>query len=120
MGDRLQKIGNEIAKELAPILDDASRQLLSGAMITIMEVKVSPDLGMAKVYISVFNAPDKQLVMETLEKKKPVIRKYLGQQMRHTLRRIPEIQFAMDETIDTAQRIESLLKNIQKKDPDKD
>lgn len=120
MSDRIQKIGNEIAKEIAPILDEAARQLVPGTMITVMEVKVSPDLGLAKVYLSIFNTPDKQKVMDVLEEKKVMIRKYLAGQMRHTLRRIPEIYFILDETMDNAERIETLLNKIGKKDTDKE
>lgn len=118
MSDRLEKIGNEITKELAPILDEATRQLLPGQMVTIMEVKVTPDLGLAKIYLSVFNSKDKQASMDIIEENSPAIRKYLAGEMRHVLRKVPELKFFLDETIDQAQKIEDLLSKIRKNDED--
>ena len=95
-------------------MDAAAEQLLPGVMITVMEVKVTPDLGLAKVYISFLNADNKKAALATIQENASTVRHYLAQKLKDHVRKIPEVQFYLDETIDQAERIEELLRNLNK------
>lgn len=82
------------------------------AFITIVEVKVSPDLGLAKVYISMMLTKDKKALLEKLDLHKKEIRKSLGDRIRNQARIIPELAFFIDEVEEKALRMDELLKNL--------
>jgi len=93
--------------------------MLENAFITIVEVRMSPDLSLAKVYISMMLAPDKQRVLNKLDTHKKEIRHALGDRIRNQARIIPELAFFIDEVEEKAQRMDDLLKglNIPPADP---
>ena len=84
---------------------------LSGVLISVSEVRISPDLAIAHVYLSIFPQDKEQAVMEQIENEKGKIRGEMGNLERHQLRIIPELHFHLDETIDRMERIDELLKN---------
>lgn len=116
---RQQKFGRLIQKELSDIFQRDQRGMLDNAFITIVEVRVSPDLSLAKVYISMMLAPDKQRVLNKLDAHKKEIRRALGDRIRNQARIIPELAFFVDEVEEKAQRMDDLLKglNIPPADP---
>ena len=79
-------------------------------MLTVSEVRISPDLSIAKVYVSVFPSDKQKEVMETLEQEKQSIRGELGRQVAKQLRIVPELDFYLDSSLDYAEHIEQLLK----------
>jgi ribosome-binding factor A len=83
-------------------------------MVTVLEVDVTPDLGLAKVYLSFLNSKDKQADLDVLIENQQTIRHYLAQKLKNQMRKIPELMFYLDERIDRAERIEELLKGIRK------
>lgn len=110
---RQQKFSRLIQKELSDIFQRDQRGLLGNSFITIVEVRVSPDLSLAKVYISMMLAPDKKAVLEKLDVHKKEIRKALGERIRNQARIIPELAFFIDEVEEKAQRMDEILKNLQ-------
>lgn len=116
---RQQKFGRLIQKELSGIFQRDQRGMLDNAFITIVEVRVSPDLSLAKVYISMMLAPDKQGVLNKLDAHKKEIRRALGDRIRNQARIIPELAFFIDEVEEKAQRMDDLIKglNIPPADP---
>ncbi len=111
---RKEKLGRQLQKDLGEIIDAASAQLLKGTMVTVLEVDVTPDLGLAKVYLSFLNSKDKQADLDVLVENQQTIRHYLAQKLKDQMRKIPELMFYLDERIDRAERIEELLKGIRK------
>lgn len=109
---RQLKFGRLIQKEISDIFQRDRRGILDNAFITVADVKVSPDLGVAKIYISMMLAKDKQAVLEKLNNRKGEIRKALGDKIRQQVRVIPELIFYLDEVEENAQRMDSLLKNL--------
>jgi ribosome-binding factor A len=109
---RQLKFGRLIQKEISDIFQRDKRGILDNAFITVAEVKVSPDLGVAKVYISMMLAKDKQAVLEKINSRKSEIRKALGDKIRKQVRVIPELIFYLDEVEENAQRMDSLIKNL--------
>lgn len=109
---RQQKFGKLIQKELSDIFQRDKRGILDNELITIAEVKMSPDLGVAKVYISMMLAKNKLQTLERLSTHKSEIRKALGNQIRKQVRIVPELIFYIDEVEENAFRIESLINSL--------
>lgn len=117
---RQQKFGRLIQKELSEIFQRDKRNILGNTFVTISDVTVSADLGVAKVYISMMLAKDKAQTLERLNRGKSEIRKALGDRIRNQVRIIPELIFYVDETEENAFRIEEILKNLNIPPADKD
>src|SRR5688572_30187927 len=118
---RQQKFSRLIQKELSEVFQRDKRGILDNAFITIADVKVSPDLGVAKVFISMMLAKDKEKTLENLNLHKREIRKALGERIGKQVRIIPELIFIIDEVEENAQRLDDLLKNLNiPKDPKQD
>ena len=109
---RQQKFSRLIQKELSDIFQRDQRGFLGQEFITIVDVRMSPDLGLARVYISMMLAKDKQAVLKKLDLHKKEIRKALGDRIRNQARIIPELAFFIDEVEENAQRMGDLLKNL--------
>lgn len=109
---RQQKYGRLIQKELSDIFIRDKRGIIGNAFITIAEVRVSPDLSVAKVFLSMTLAKDKKVVLAQILNHKNEIRKALGDRIRNQARIIPELIFVIDEVEENAQRIEDLIKSL--------
>jgi ribosome-binding factor A len=107
---RQQKVNKLIQKELAELFRSNSKTLFGGAFITVTVVRISPDLGSAKVYLSIMAAKDKQQLFKLVQDQTSVIRKKLGAQVGKQLRVVPELTFFIDDSLDYAMKIEELLK----------
>jgi ribosome-binding factor A len=107
---RQNKIARLIQKELASIFQAESRNFFPGRMVTVTVVRVSPDLGLAKVYLSVFphNREEDFIALVTPHTKH--IRNTLGRTIRHQVRVIPELAFYIDDSMDYFEKIDKLLK----------
>lgn len=81
-----------------------------GAMVSVSGVKISPDLSVARVYVSVFPSEKAEKVMGMLEDDTKALRGELGQKVRRQLRIVPEISFFLDSSLDYVEHIEELLK----------
>jgi len=109
---RQQKFGKLIQKELSDIFQRDKRGVLNNAFISIAEVRVSPDLSVARIYISMMLAKDKEKVLEKLNVHKKEIRKALGDRIRNQARIIPELIFYIDEVEENAMRMDDLIKSL--------
>jgi len=96
-------------KELAEIFRSEARNLFGGAFITVTIVRVSPDLGSAKIYLSIMGNNNKTALKMVIDQTK-VIRKMVGLRVGKQMRVIPELQFYIDDSLDYAMKIEELLK----------
>jgi ribosome-binding factor A len=111
---RQLKISRQIQKDLGEIFLLRGMAVYNGAMITVSEVRISPDLSVAKVYLSIFPSNKSKDVIEKVEQENKTIRIELGKKIRHQLRIIPELRFYIDETLDKLERIDDLLKTNNK------
>ena len=109
---RQLKFARLIQKEVSDIFQRDKRGILDNAFVTIADVKVSPDLGVAKIYVSMMLAKDKQAILEKIKSRKGEIRKALGDKIRKQVRVIPELIFYLDEVEENAQRMDSLISNL--------
>jgi ribosome-binding factor A len=87
-----------------------------GPLVTLSTVKMTPDLLVAKMYVSIWNAENKEEILIALEDNSVKLRQALSSKVGKQMRRLPEIQFFLDETIDEMYRVEELLNRIEQKD----
>lgn len=114
LAKRTDKLSKQLQRDLSEIIDAASKQLLNGTMVTVMEVQVTPDLGLAKVYLSLFNTKNKEQDLAIVNANMPRIRHFLAEKLKNQVRKIPELVFYLDERIDQVERIEFLLREARK------
>ncbi|MDQ0161778.1 30S ribosome-binding factor RbfA [Bacillus alveayuensis] len=112
MNLRANRVAEQMKKELSDIIGRKIKDPRIG-FVTVTDVRVTGDLQIAKVYISVLgNEEQKENTLKGLAKAKGFIRSEIGQRIR--LRKTPEIHFEFDESIDYGNRIETLIKEINK------
>ena len=107
---RQKKVARLIQKELAILFQQGSKNLFMGKMVTVTVVHVTPDLALAKVYLSLFPPEDKEDLLKMIEEKNKFIRHELSKKIRHQVKGIPELSFYIDDSLDYVENIERLLK----------
>ena len=95
---------------LAEIIRSKGMAAFGGALVTVSEVRVSPDLSVAKVYVSILPSERQEAVMQMLEENVRALRGELGHVMGRQLRIVPELVFHLDTSLDYAEHIDNLLK----------
>lgn len=109
---RQQKFAKLIQKELSDIFQRDKRGILENAFVTIVEVRVSPDLAVAKVYVSMMLVKDKAAMLEKIRARKNEVRKALGNKIGKQVRVVPELIFFIDEVEEDAQRMDKLISGL--------
>lgn len=118
---RQQKYGRLIQKELGDLFSREGRNWYGNHFVTVTGVKVSPDLSIARVHVSLFKAPKPAEVIKMLEQHKAEIRNQLGRRIGQQARIIPELHFYIDDTLNYAEKIDDIFRNlIIPPDPDKE
>ena len=107
---RQMKVAKEIQKVMAEIIRSKGMAAFGGALVSVSGVKISPDLSVAKIYVSIFPSDKAEAVMAVLEENAKALRGELGAQVGKQLRIVPEIAFYLDGSLDYVEHIESLLK----------
>lgn len=105
---RQEKVNRLIQRDLGAIFQKEG-PALSKAMVTVTKVKVTPDLALARVYLSLFGIQDKEAELDLIRHKTKEIRYKLGQKVKNQLRAIPQLEFHEDDSLDYIDRIEDLL-----------
>lgn len=111
---RQKQVGTEIAKELNDIFLKLNLNMQDGGMVSISQVKMTPDLMEARIYLSLFQIKDEDELLEKFKSKTGEIRRELGNRMRHQLRIIPHLVFYKDDTLDYVFKIEKMLDDLKK------
>lgn len=117
---RQQKFSKLIQKDLSEIFQRDISDLLEGNFVTITVVRMSPDLGVAKVYCSILIAPDPKKIVKTLNENKSVIRNILGRRIKNQVRVIPDLIFFMDDTGEHAADMDKLISGLDIPEPSED
>ena len=107
---RQQKIGRQLQRDLAEIIRSKGMAAFNGAMVTVSEVRISPDLSVAKVYVSIFPSAKAAEVMKIIQESSKAIRGDLGRLVAKQLRIVPELAFFQDSSLDYVEHIDELLK----------
>lgn len=107
---RQLKFARLVQKEMADIFQKDTKGIFGQVLITVTHVHASPDLGVAKVYVSLFPVKEKDGLLGKIKEHTVELRRILGTRIRHQVRVIPELIFYLDDSLDYAERINELLK----------
>ncbi len=116
-GKRQKQIAGLLNEEMNTIFQRLGLNMLEGGMVSIADVKVTPDLLEARFYLSLFQVKDSEAVLQKIEDRHHEIKKELAAQVRHQLRSIPVLKFFKDDTLDHVFKMEELFKKIQQERP---
>jgi ribosome-binding factor A len=111
---RQQKFARVIQKELSETLQKEGWSFHGNSIVTITMVRMSPDLSIAKVYLSIFNAENNEILLNELRAKSREIRYKLGEKIRNQVRVIPSIDFFIDDSMEYVSKMEKLFDAINK------
>jgi len=109
---RQQKFSRLILKDLGEILQQDKRGILEGAFITISDVLMSPDLAIARVYLSMMLVQDREALIDKITARKSEIRKALGNKIGKQVRIVPDLHFYIDEIPENASRIDKIIDDL--------
>jgi len=109
---RQQRFAKMIQKDLGEIFQRDTRGITGNAFITVADVRMSPDLGVAKIYISMMLVDDKQGILGSINERKSEIRRLLGNKIGKQVRVVPELVFYIDEVEENAYRIDKIIDNL--------
>ena len=107
---RQNKVSRLLQREMGDIFQKEAGNILPGALLTVTNVEVSPDLSIAKIYVTVLGKIKSQEALELLMAKRAALRNELSHKVKHQLRIVPDLRFYIDESYDAMKRIEELLK----------
>ena len=105
---RQAKISRLIQKELSEIFRKQTARM-GGVLVSVSTVRVSPDLSIAKVYLSIFPPQKSNEILENIKKQSKTVRYDLAQAVKEILRKCPDLQFYLDDSLDYAENIDRLL-----------
>lgn len=105
---RQAKIARLLQKELSEIFRLQTAKM-RGTLVSVSAVRVSPDLSIARVYLSVFPSAKAQEMLESINNSAKTIRYELAQRVRYQLRKTPELAFYIDDSLDYIENIDNLL-----------
>ena len=107
---RQKKVARLIQKELGEIFQRESKTMFGGAFITVTGVRMSPDLSVAKAYLSLFAVKNRNALMTDIKKQTKEIRTKMSEKIKKQVRIIPNLDFHIDDSLDYAEKIDNLLK----------
>lgn len=110
---RQKQVARLIQEEMTILFQREGLSIVQGGMVSISKVVVTPDLLEARIYLSFFKIEDPQALLAGIKEKTGELRGALGNKLRNQLRRIPELQFFLDDTLDHVQRMDDLFKKIK-------
>lgn len=109
---RPERVGHRMQREIAEIISRELRDPRLGAMVSVTDVEVTPDLSFARVFVSVLkDGAERDRVLEGLQSAAGFIRRTLGPRL--GLREVPELRFQLDTSIERGARVEDLLKRLE-------
>lgn len=107
---RQLRISRQIQKDLSEIFQNQGMAMYKGALISVTHVRISPDLAVAKVWISIFPSKDAESVLELVRAQARSLRGLLGHRVAKQLRIVPDLTFFLDDSLDYVDHIDQLLK----------
>lgn len=107
---RQQKVARLVQREVGNILQRENSSILPGKIVSVTVVRVTPDLGIAKIYLSIYPNLSELEFKNFTSEYTSVIRFHLGRKIRNQIKSIPELQFYIDDSMDYIENIDRLLK----------
>ncbi len=117
---RQQKFSRVIQKELSDIFQREGLSFHGNTIVTITMVRISPDLSVARVYLSLFNSSNKEQLLNEIKAQTKEIRYKLGERIRNQARIVPHLDFFLDDSMEYVSRMDQLFNQIKKKKEDEE
>ncbi len=115
---RQRQVAEIIRRQFGMLLQQEGAYIYgSEPLVTVTNVKMTPDLGLARIYLSVYNTDNKQAVLLEMEDAYPRLKQALHSRIRKQLRRMPELEFFLDDTLDEMERVNRLLDSLRSNSP---
>lgn len=111
-GKRQKQIGGLLHQELTGIFQRLGINMMEGGLVSISSVKVTPDLLEARIYLSFFQVKDPKAALSKIEEKNWEIKKELVARVKQQLRRIPELKYFLDDTLEHVFKMEEIFRKI--------
>jgi ribosome-binding factor A len=111
---RQQRFGGVIQQDLAEIFLREGNSWLPGTMITVTRVRMTPDLGIARVYLSFFNSKDSEEPIKKIQSRTKEIRFKLGHKIKNQAKNVPELEFFADDSLQYSEQMDKLFDEISK------
>ncbi len=109
---RQKQVAGVIQEAINDVFLRLGLNMVDGGMVSISHVKVTPDLLEARIYLSLFKVNNQDALLKKFEDRKGEIKKELGLRVKQQLRRMPELKFFKDDTLDHVFRMEAIFKKI--------
>lgn len=108
--NRQRKVAQIIQEDFAELFRKQASESKQNFLVSVSDVKVTPDLGIAKIYLSIFPQEFRASIMKEIEENKAQYRNFIGQKMAKQVRIIPQLSFYLDTTLDHVEKIERELR----------
>lgn len=109
---RQRKVASQIQKDLGVIFQQAASTHFNSAFITVTGVKMTPDLGIARVYLSFLASKDAEKALQNVQLNRSYIRGELGRKVGSQMRKVPNLEFFIDNTAEEMEKVEKLFQNL--------
>lgn len=116
---RQKQIGKLMQKAMSDIFLQEASHFSAGALITVSEAMVTPDMAVARFYLSIYNAPNANTLLTQIQDSKSQFRLWLGNRISKQVRKIPQIEFHKDDTLNKVFELEELFANLNKEQENK-
>ena len=109
---RQKQTAETIRRHFGSVLIQEGSYIYGDAFVTVTKVHVTPDISLAKIYLSVYNAEDKESIIEKIRANAMHLKHNLSQRIRRHVRRIPQIDFYNDDTLDEMYKLNSVFDQL--------
>ena len=109
---RQQQVASLIKRTLGEIFTKEGRNIYGSAFVTLTQVRLTPDLSVCRIYLSVYNVKEKEDVVTMISENEYGIRRLLGNRIRNKVRHIPNLEFYLDDTLDEVFKMDTLLDSL--------
>ena len=113
---RNEKLGRQLLKDLSMLFLKNQHDWFNSEFVTISAVEVTPDLSLGKVYVSLYNASKKEEILAALVEKNHLIRRELAKLIKNSVKKIPELRFYEDKSLEMLNKLDDLLAKVKKDD----
>ena len=117
-GKRQKQVAGVILQEMNDIFQRLGLNMIDGGMVSISDVKITPDLLEARIYLSLFKVNNREETLRKIEHRNYEVKKELAARIKHQLRRIPELRYFLDDTLDHVFKMEEIFKKISEEKKD--
>jgi ribosome-binding factor A len=119
-GKRQKQIAGVLHEAITTIFTKMGLSMIDGCLVSIASVKVTPDLLEARIYISLFQPKDAAAILNRIEEASHEIKRELASRVKHQLRRMPEIKYFIDDTLEQVFKLEKLFDELHREEKNKE